>query len=214
MTFGETLLLILGAIVAVGVLALLGFAVAVGLARRPDRAPVTPIDSTEMDDYFARRAAFAVTVTARTPLSRDEVFARLVGRRYLSSLPFLNGPDWRDEAVDSRGIWSERTMSGTVFSVSELVNQFHKDEMIGLTGTAVCLPATIGSFAEKFVLADTERPGVLEVRWTIAGTPRWIGFLPWRWAAPLSRPVFGFVLRHVLRLGAFRAPRVDDDSAA
>ena len=209
MTLVETLLVIVGVVAALGLAGLLAAGLAVSLARHPDRSPVAPIAAEGLDDYFTRGAAFAVTVSTRTPLAPADVFGRLVSRPYLSSLPFLRGPDGLDGASrEQRGIWSRRTMSGTVYSVTEQVIVFDRDAVLALTGTAVCLPATISSFAERFSIEPTERDGVVELRWTIAGTPRWVGWLPWRWGAPLTRPLFAFVLRHILRLGAFRAPRV------
>ncbi|GAA3047231.1 hypothetical protein GCM10010528_28100 [Gordonia defluvii] len=213
MTLVDGLFVVLGVLALGGLVGLLAIGAAVALARRPDRAPVSTIAAADLDDYFARRAAFAVTVSARTPLAPAEIFRRLARRPYLSSLPFLSGPEWLDNdwpdkgMADLRGARSRRTMSGTIYAVSEQVIRYEPDVVIALTGTAVCTPATIASFAERFTIGATERDGVTEVRWTIAGTPRWVGWLPWRWGAPLSRPLFAFVLRHVLRLGAFRAPR-------
>ncbi|WP_161927074.1 SRPBCC family protein [Gordonia crocea] len=211
MTLFMWVLLAVGVLAAAGVLGLMVLVLARRWARTPDRAPVAQIAAADLGDYFARRAGFCVTVSAQTPLSPSEVFDRLVGRAYLSTLPFLDGPHWVADDVDTtRGVGSKRTMSGTVYSVSEKVIQYEKDVLIALSGTAVCTPWTIASFAEEFTIAPTERTGVSEVRWTIAGTPRWVGWLPWRWGAPLTRPVFAFVLRHVLRVGAFRAPRTRD----
>ncbi|GAA3969539.1 hypothetical protein [Gordonia caeni] len=69
---------------------------------------------------------------------------------------------------------------------------------LALTGTAVCLPLVIKDFAECFVIAGDR------VEWSIAGSLRWVGRLPWRLLVPLARPVFAFVLRHALRPGTFR----------
>ncbi|NNG95877.1 hypothetical protein [Gordonia araii] len=200
----------IGASVAIALAGLLAAGVAASIARRPDRAPVEPLTPAELDEYFQRRAAFAITVSARTPLAPDVVFDRLMGRAYLSSLPFLSGPDWIDgHSAQERGVWSRRTMSGTIYSVTEQVILAKPAETLVLTGTAVCTPATIQSFAERFDISTVGARGVTEVSWTVAGTPRWVGFLPWRWAAPLVSPVLAFVLRHILRLGAFRAPRAE-----
>lgn len=211
MTHGEMLLIALGVLAALGLAGLVGLVAAVSLARRPGRSPLAPIALDDIDHYFRRGAGFAVTVCERTPLAPEQVFARLADRPYLSSLPWLIGPTWlAADGAATTGVGSRRTMSGTVFSVSEQVIQFDQDAVITLTGTAVCLPGTIRSFGERFEIEPTEREGVVQVRWTIAGTPRWVGFLPWRAAAPLARPVFAFVLRHILRLGAFRRPRAGD----
>lgn len=183
-----------------GVAGLVALYLAIRLAARPDRAPVRPIAADGLDHYFRRRAGFAVTVHATTALGVDEVFARLVGRPYLSSLPFLSGPHWRS---DARGIGAERTMSGTVFSVAEVVVVDDPGRKIALTGTAVCVPWTIRDFAERFEVVDRGDGRVVE--WTIAGTPRWVGWLPWRLLAPIARPVFAFVLRRILRPKTFRA---------
>jgi hypothetical protein len=208
MTLVEWILLVVGVLAVVGLAALIVLAVAVGLARRPDRASVAVIDPDGLDEYFDRGAAFAVTVVERTPLSASEVFGRLAGRPYLSSLPFLQGPDWLVSPTSGGvGVGARRTMSGTIYSVSEQVICYEQDSQIALTGTAVCTPATIRCFAERFTISPADRSGVTEVTWTVAGTPAWVGFLPWRWGAPLVAPVLAFVLRHMLRLGTFRVPR-------
>lgn len=188
-------LLVVGVLAVLGVAGLLGLYVLHRAADRPDRSPVRRTAAADLDRYLARRAAFAVTVSAPTSLTREEVFARLTGRAYLDTLPFLSGPYWRD---DSREAGARRSMAGTVFSVAEEVLVAEPGRELALTGTAVCLPLTIKDFAERFVIDDGR------VEWTIAGSPRWVGWLPWRLLAPPSRPVFAFVLRHVLRPGTFR----------
>jgi len=193
-------LLVVGVLALGGVAVLVALYLAIRLAARPDRAPVRPTAADELDHYFRRRAGFAVTVNASTALAVDDVFARLVGRPYLSSLPFVSGPHWASEA---RGIGAERTMSGTVFSVAEVVVVDDPGRELALAGTAVCVPWTIRDFAERFEVVDRGDSRLVE--WTIAGTPRWVGWLPWRLLAPVARPVFAFVLRHVLRPRTFRS---------
>jgi hypothetical protein len=136
MTLVEWILLVVGVLAVVGLAALIVLAVAVGLARRPDRASVAVIDPDGLDEYFDRGAAFAVTVVERTPLSASEVFGRLAGRPYLSSLPFLQGPDWLVSPTSGGvGVGARRTMSGTIYSVSEQVICYEQDSQIALTGT-------------------------------------------------------------------------------
>lgn len=198
MSVFSIVLLVIGVLVVLGLVGLAGLVIAHRLAARPDRAPVRRTSAAELESYFRRRAAFAVTVSARTSLSGEEVFGRLAERPYLATLPFLSGPHWRDE---SRGPGAARSMSGTVFSVAEEVLVADPGRELALTGTAVCLPLVIKDFAERFVI-DGER-----VEWTVAGSPRWVGWLPWRLLVPVVRPVLAFVLRHVLRPRTFRAVR-------
>ena len=191
-------------IVVVAVLAVAGFAamvvlfVAVQLARRPDRAPVERVEGSGLDGYFDSRASFAVTVRARPSLTPEQVWSRLCGS-YMSTLPFLSGPEWVGEPAVQGAV---RTMSGTVYSVTEQVVGAVPNTCLELSGIAVCAPWTIRDFAERFVI-EQDDDGVV-VSWTIGGSPRWVGFLPWRWGAPLTCPFFAFVLRHALRPRTFR----------
>lgn len=195
-------MLVIGVLVVAGFGGLLGLYILHRFAATADRAPTRPLAAAELDGYFARGAGFAVTASALTELSRDAVFDRLDGP-YLSTLPFLSGPH---RCGDERGPAGRRWFSGTVFSVTEEVAVAGPGSVRAFSGVAVCLPWTIKDFAERFVVTE-ESSGLLRVEWTIAGTPRWVGRLPWRLLAPPARPVFAFVLRHVLRPPTFRRPR-------
>lgn len=203
MTLLTVVLLIVAVLAVAALFAVIALVVAARLARRPDRAPIRSIPIDRIDDYFDYGAGFAVTVSAVTGLDSTEVFDRLGARPYLSSLPFLSGPFWEDDELVAG---ARRHFSGTFYSVSEQVVSVAKNEEITMVGTAVCTPATISSFAERFTVSRGPSAGELRVDWTIAGTPQWVGWLPWRLGAPLTKPVFAFVLRHVLRPKTFRAP--------
>ncbi|MEZ5210787.1 hypothetical protein [Gordonia sp. (in: high G+C Gram-positive bacteria)] len=196
-------LIVLGGVVVLGVAGIAVLAVLHRLAADPGRSPVRPVSAEALDPYFARGAGFAVTAQARTSLSCEEVYRRLVAGPYLSTLPFLSGPRWTDGGGASG---AHRTMSGWVFSVTEEVVVDQPGAELALSGVAVCLPLAIESFAERFVIVAGEG-GSRVVSWTIAGTPRWVGWLPWRLLAPVARPFFAFVLRHILRRTAFRSAR-------
>jgi hypothetical protein len=204
---GTVIVLGVVAVLAVlGVVGLVALFVLYGLASRPDRFRVRDMTLDEVDDYIERRAAFAITIRETTPLSRREVWERLTGAPYLSSLPMLAGPEWSVSGTGRVAVGATRTMSGTFLSVAQRLAAVDERERIVLIGTGVSVPLAIKDFAERFTLTDGERLNTITVTWEIAGSPRWVGFLPWRWGAPLIRPVLAFVLRHILRLKPFRRP--------
>lgn len=205
------LLIVLGVLVVLGVLGIIALFVLHGLAGNPSRFAVRDMSLDEVDDYIDRRASFAITLQETTPLSRREVWERLTEAEYLSSLPFLAGPQWTTRGSGVVGVGSRRTMSGTILSVEERLAAVTEHEQLVLVGTGISLPFAIKNFAERFTITDGARLDTVTVTWEIAGSPRWVGWLPWRWGVPFIRPVLGFVLRHVLRLKPFRRPSAGEN---
>ncbi|WP_244882652.1 hypothetical protein [Gordonia desulfuricans] len=199
--------IVVGAVLVIGVLAVVGGIVAYGLATRPDRFAVREMRLADVDRYIEKTASFAIVLECTTPLSRGEVWSRLTQVRYLSSLPLLAGPTWTDAADRSEPVvGAGRTMSGTILSVAQRVIGVIPGERLTLAGTGISVPWAIADFAGRFTIVDGPRPRTVTVRWEIAGSPRWVGWLPWRWCVPIARPVLAFVLRHILRLKPFRRP--------
>lgn len=209
MEIWQIVVIVFAVLIGLGLVGLAGLFVLAGLARNPHRSPVRRrVSEAEMDEYFARNAGFGIELVVNTPLSRKEIWERLADAPYLSSLPFLKGPVW-DQPVDHDGPRT-RHFSGTFLSVAEEVVSIEDQRSITLTGTAVSLPLSIRDFAESFEIKDGPRD-TRDVVWRIGGSPRWVAFLPWRWFTPFARPVLAFVLRHILRLQAFRRPRSKSD---
>ncbi|MFZ2240162.1 MAG: SRPBCC family protein [Gordonia amarae] len=212
MSTSQIVWLVIGVLAALGVVGIVGLVVLWGTASNPGRSAVRKeIPAGEVDRYIERGAAFAIVLTERTPLARREVWDRVVNVEYMSSLPLLSGPAWSgDDVIPGASpvipVGAARTMSGTLMSVSERVTHVEDEAELTLTGTAVSFPLAIHSFAERWTITDGPR-GTLVVTWAIAGSPRWVGWLPWRWAVPFVRPILGFVLRHILRLKPFRSVR-------
>ncbi|MCZ4581417.1 MULTISPECIES: hypothetical protein [Gordonia] len=211
MSAATILLIVLGALVVLGVLGLIALFVLHGLAGNPGRFAVRELALDEVDDYIDRRASFAITLQETTPLSRREVWERLTEAEYLSSLPFLTGPRWITAEAGAVAVGLRRTMSGTILSVEERLAAVTEHEQLVLVGTGISLPFAIKNFAERFTITDGARLDTATVTWEIAGSPRWVGWLPWRWGVPFIRPVLGFVLRHVLRLKPFRRPSAGEN---
>ncbi|MXP22673.1 hypothetical protein GIY30_15130 [Gordonia sp. HNM0687] len=210
---------VIGVILALGVIGLIGLAILYALAKRPDRFRVRAIGLDDVDAYVAKRASLAITVVETTPLSRREVWDRIAGSAYLGNLPLVHGPHWTTgsgpaDASSPVRSGRRRWMSGTFLAVSEQVIEVADRERLTLTGDGVSVPLAVKGFVERFTIADGERSGTVVVTWEIAGSPRWIGFLPWRWTAPLLRPLLGSLLRHILRLTPFRSSDVRDGTAA
>jgi hypothetical protein len=210
---------VIGVIVALGVIALVGLAILYALAKRPDRFRVKAIALDDVDNYLAKRASLAVTVKETTPLSRREVWDRVAESAYLSNLPLVRGPHWMELGRTADASFpvrsgERRSMSGTFLAVCEQVIEVDERERLTLTGTGVSVPLAVKGFVERFTITDGDRSGTVVVTWEIAGSPRWIGVLPWRWTAPLLRPLLGVLLRHILRLTPFRRSDVRDGTAA
>lgn len=211
--------IVIAVMAALGVVALVGALILRALATKPDRFSVRPMTVGDIDEYFARRASLAIRIEETTPLSRRDVWQRLTEAAYLSNLPLMRGPQWSatsgaqgDGVVIRSG--ARRSMSGTFVAVSEQVIDVAERERLAFTGDGVSISLAVKNFAERFTIVDGERSGTVTVTWEIAGSPRWVGFLPWRWTAPLLRPVFGFVLRHMLRLMPFARSAVRDSTTS
>lgn len=201
MNWGTVIMWIVVVVIAAAASAAVGVLVLRLLARRADRFTLRELALDDFDEYVRKGASFAITVAESTPLTAPEVWARLVDDEYLRGLPLVSGPCW---ANASRGTGSVRSMSGTLIGVSERVIEFDEYRQITLSGNGVSVPLSVKGFGERFRVVEGKR-GTLIVEWTVAGSPRWVGFLPWRLATPLVRPVLGYVLRNILRLQPLRS---------
>lgn len=191
--------IVVGAVLAIGILGVLGLLVARALAKRPDRAKLRDVPVAELDSFFASKASFGTSVEVTTALSRPEVWQRLTESPYLSALPLFSGPVWNAGGAGvSVGDWC--TASGTFVSAELRVVESVAGERLSLVASGVSIPLAVRDAAERFTIVDGPRAGTLTVRWEVGGSPKWIGFLPWRWGAPFAKPVLSGGLRHVLQL--------------
>lgn len=137
--------------------------------------------------FFDKGAAFAVTaqITVSGPVER--VWAQVAQGGYLDGLPLVAGPTRAGDLL---------TYRTPLLALSEKVVHEDGQEFVAI-GTGLSVPLTLKSFGERWRLsADKDK---VVVQWTVALTPRWIGWLPLRWTAFVVRPVLKAVLGIAIR---------------
>lgn len=165
--------------IIVGVLAiggLLGAAVLFALAagdNGPRRFGVTMPDP----DFFDNAASFAVTAQVSVPGPVERVWAQVCEGGYLDSIPFISGPVWSGDRVVTRS---------ALFAFTEKAVHSEEGRKLVTIGTGVSIPLVLNAFGERWEFA-AEGNKVL-VRWTVAITPKWVGWFPLRWTAFAVRP--------------------------
>lgn len=194
-------------VVALGVLVIAGVLVVRGLASgsgAAGRASVDELRTTEIADYFDRTAKFAATGSITVPNAADkDLYGIFVSGDYLSWMPLVEGPKL-ERAPQAAGDW--RTTYLFVVTLRERAVLTVPGRELVFSGTGLSIPMIVASFAERYTFTPTADGGVT-IDWTVAGTPKWIGFLPLRWAAFLFAPLLKFVLRGVIKHNCTNAIR-------
>ena len=173
------------ALAGIGALAVL-FVLAHG-ENGPRRFRVDPVEG-DPGTYLDEKATWAATAEVTVPVKPDQVWATLTEREHLRLPLIVSGPQWEGEEAAYRGAfaaWSER------------VARSEQERELTTIGVGVSAPLLIKSFGQRYLL----RPGAngTTVTWTIAITPKWVGFLPLRWTGVFARPVLKFALRDGLK---------------
>ncbi len=191
-------LVLLVALLTGGALAVLVLSILAAGKRGPQRFSVDPL-TEHLDGYFATSAAWAATATITVPGSAEQLWSRLGSGGYLDAIPFVNGPSRTGDTLEYRA---------TVLALSEHI--VHKEPLRGFTaiGTGVSIPLLLKSFGEQWAIepmtpqSDMTSPSTTDavtVSWTVAFTPRWVGWLPLRWTAFAVRPLMTFAMKQALR---------------
>lgn len=150
------------------------------------RFNLTPVAADQLTEYLDAEASFALSVRRDFPNPPDQVFKALLDERFMSWIPFTKGVDYAGTA--SREIGTKRAFVNTFGVLAEQIVVNEPSRRLGVTITACSIPLVLDSAAEIFdVLAD-ERGGT-RLTWYVGGTPKWVGWLPLRLAAPLVRPL-------------------------
>ncbi|EFV13136.1 SRPBCC family protein [Segniliparus rugosus] len=190
MTTETWLWIAVGVVVAAALAGLGALAVLFALAhgeRGPRRFRVDPVEG-DPGAYLDEKATWAATAEVTVPIKPEQVWAALTEREHLRLPLIVTGPTWKGEEAVYRGAfaaWSER------------VARSEQARELTTIGVGVSAPLLIKSFGQRYLL----RPGDkgTTVAWTIAITPKWVGFLPLRWTGFLARPVLKFALRDGLK---------------
>lgn len=175
------------AVGAVAIGALLGTAVLFALASGdggPRRFGVAMPDP----DFFDKAASFAVTAQISVPGPVERVWAQVSEGGYLDSIPFASGPVW------SGGRAVTRT---PLLAFTEKAVHNEAGRKLVTIGTGISIPLLINAFGERWEFAAEGNK--VRVRWTVAVTPKWVGWFPLRWTAfavrPFQRALLGLTIR-------------------
>ncbi|MGH3726820.1 MAG: SRPBCC family protein [Mycobacterium sp.] len=181
------ILIVVACLAAAGAIAgliLLAILAAGGLSAA--RFTLKPVAADQLHEYLASEASFAIAVQRNFPNSPDQVFTALLDERFMSWIPFTKGVDYAGTA--SREVGTKRAFVNTFGVLAEQIVINEHTQRLGVTITACSVPLVLNSAAEIFeVLADEY--GGTRLIWHVGGTPKWVGWLPLRLAAPLVRPV-------------------------
>ncbi|MGH3726065.1 MAG: SRPBCC family protein [Mycobacterium sp.] len=137
--------------------------------------------------FFDKGASFAVTAQITVPGPVERVWALVAQGGYLDGWPLITGPTRAGDVL---------TVRTPLLALSEKVVHEDGEEFVAI-GTGLSVPIVLKSFGERWRLAADKDKVV--VQWTVALTPRWIGWLPLRWTAFAVRPFLTEILALALR---------------
>ena len=173
-----------GCLVIVGLVVVVVLNVLASGPKGPKRFKVQMVGPT----YFDSEASFAVSAEIAVSAPVEKVWSRVFEGDYLDALPFISGPTRSGDDLTTRT---------PLLALSEKVVRSEELRELVAIGTGLSVPLILSSFGERWEF-DTEA-GHVRVRWTVALTPRWIGWLPLRWTAFAVRPFLKFVLAATIR---------------
>lgn len=176
--------------VLAGLLVLVGLFVAIVLhvlasgPKAPHRFAVKMVGP----DYFDSAASFAVSAEIEVLAPVERVWGQVSQGGYLDTLLVVSGPTRSGDDLTTR----------TPFlALSEKVVRSEQLREFVAMGTGLSVPLLLRSFGERWLFtAEGER---VTVQWTVALTPRWIGWLPLRWTAFAVRPFLKVILAATIR---------------
>ncbi|MBE5449977.1 Polyketide cyclase / dehydrase and lipid transport [Mycobacteroides abscessus subsp. abscessus] len=155
------------------------------------RFSLTPVGADQLRGYLDSEASFAITVQRDFFHPPDQVFKALLDERFMSWAPFTKGVDYAGTAL--RDIGTKRALVNTFIVLAEQIVVNEPGRVLGVTATACSVPLVLDSAAEVFDVVDNGTGGT-RLTWHVGGTPRGVGWLPLRMAAPFVRPVAAWQL--------------------
>ncbi|MUM19039.1 hypothetical protein FZI91_06990 [Mycobacterium sp. CBMA271] len=150
------------------------------------RFNLTPVAADQLTEYLDTEASFAISVHRDFPNPPDDVFKALLDERFMRWVPFTKGVDYAGTAL--RDVGTKRAFVNTFGVLAEQIVINEPNQRLGVTITAFSVPLVLDSAAEIFDVTSTGE-GWTRLTWNVGGTPKWVGWLPLRLAAPLVRPV-------------------------
>ncbi|MBA0046366.1 SRPBCC family protein [Mycobacterium sp. NPDC050853] len=150
------------------------------------RFNLTTVSADQLPEYLASGASFAISVQRDFPNPPDQVFKALLDERFMSWVPLTKGVDYAGTA--SREVGTKRAFVNTFAVLAEQIVVNEPNQRLGVTITGFSVPLVLDSAAEIFEVTANGQGGT-RLTWNVGGTPKWVGWLPLRWAAPFVRPV-------------------------
>ncbi|QCH25992.1 SRPBCC family protein [Mycobacteroides salmoniphilum] len=150
------------------------------------RFNLTPVAAGQLREYLDSEASFALSVQRDFFNPPDQVFKALLDERFMSWTPFTTGVDYAGTAL--REVGTKRAFVNTFVVLAEQIVVHEPNRVLGVTITACSIPLALNSAAEIFEVADNGTGGT-RLTWHVGGTPKWVGWLPLRLAAPFIRPI-------------------------
>ncbi|EFV14259.1 SRPBCC family protein [Segniliparus rugosus] len=173
------------AVVAVPAVAL-GFLVLTAKGpKAPFRFKAKALEGADFED-FLDKGSFRVTAKVKFKHPVEKVWSAFTGERAFSWIPGVKGIHY----VGEQGAGATRYMKTLPLAVGEKVVQFDQGKLFGYTGVGASLPV-LKQLASQYTFEPTKRGGT-QLTWRLAATPKFIGFLPLRLAAPFVKPLLKF----------------------
>ena len=169
--------LVIAAGAALIVAVAIGTAILIGLASGPNGPRRFPLHLPPGNvlSFLTKDATWAATAQVAVKVAPDAIWS----------------------VIDSAAPSNIRATRLAVVSLEERIVDRRPSDELTIIGTGISVPLIISSFAQRFTI-HTEGTQTV-VRWTVAFTPKWVGFLPLRWTGAFARPAMKTVLRYRLR---------------
>ena len=190
-------LLVATVLAAFGVIAapVLAYALASGGPRSSGRFRVKPVAQAHLGIFVDTLASFSVTSQVAFPDSPERLWKALLNERAYSWLPFVKGVSYLD---DQQSVGSRRAILGTFLALQEQIIAFEEGRRVAFSVTGASLYG-LAAGIQEYVITPTSNGGSL-LTWTVAGSPKFVGFLPLRLTTPFVRPFMKRSIKGVGRL--------------
>lgn len=189
------LLIVLAAFAAVCA-AIIAFVLASGGTTSARRFRVAPVSEGSLREFIDKKASFSVTTEVTFPDSPDQVWTALLSEEAYGWLPTVKGVRY---AEGSQSVGARRAVLGTFVAFEEQIVVFEPRRRMVVSATGASLFG-LAAAVQEFVVTPNAKGGTT-LRWSVAGTPKFISFLPLRLATPLVRPVLKSVSKGFGRTG-------------
>ncbi len=189
------LLIVLAALAAVFA-AIVAFALASGGTKSARRFRVAPVSDSNLREFIDKKASLSITTEVTFPDSADQVWAALLSEEAYGWLPTVKGVRYV-EGTPSVG--ARRAVLGTFVAFEEQIVVFEPCRRIVVSATGASLFG-LAAAVQEFVVTPRAKGGST-LRWSVAGTPKFVSFLPLRLATPFVRPFLKAVSKGFGRTG-------------